>query len=107
MKKIKKADIEASILAQLKAKGAGDIALYEDLVATYMDLYTVKEKFRKDIKERGVKVKVTLSTKVEKIITNESVQELMFVNQHMLLILDKLGIKPSECAGGAGIDDDM
>lgn len=107
MKKLKKADIEASILAQLQAKGAGEIALYADLVSTYMDLYTVKEKFRKDIKERGVKVKVTLSTKVEKIITNESVQELMFVNQHMLLILDKLGIKPSECAGGAGIDDDM
>lgn len=106
MKKAKKAEIEASILEQLKNHG-GDLAVYHDLVGTFMDLYTVKERLRADIKKRGVKVETEMSTRVKKIVTNESLKELMDVNQHMLLILDKLGIKPSECAGGAGIDDDM
>lgn len=106
MKKAKKAEIEASILEQLKVHG-GDSAVYRDLVSTFMDLYTVKEHLRADIKKRGVKVETEMSTRVKKIVTNESLKELMDVNQHMLLILDKLGIKPSDCAGGAGIDNDM
>lgn len=107
VKKPKKADIEASIYKQLELNGASDVAVYTDMVANYMRLYDIKEKLQADIKKRGVKVEMEMSTKVKKIVTNESIKDIMDVQSQMMSILDRLRIKPSECDGGGVIDVDM
>lgn len=107
LKKPTKEEIQRSIMEILERKNTDKIPVFLDLVGCYMSLYDIKEKLRKDVKHRGTKVEIEMSTKVKKLITNESVKDLIDVQNQMLTVLDKLGIKPSDCVGGAGIDDDM
>lgn len=107
MKKVTKSEIKQSLLEQIQLKNGDVKDYYSDLVSTYLELYDIRVDLRKDIKSRGVKVEYQLSTGIKRKVTNESVQELMDVQNQMLTILEKLGIKPGECAGGAGIDNDM
>lgn len=96
MKKPKKAMVEASLLEQLKQKGA-NIPFFEDLVGDYMELWNVKSKLQKDIRTRGVVYKDVSSVGVEMTKNNPSTKELAMVNRQMLSILEKLGLSTDKC----------
>jgi len=76
---------------------------YVDLVKDYMSLWDVKNQLIEDIKERGVSVKYQNGANQWGYKKNDSVQELVRVNQQMLKILQHLGLKP---VAGDGMSDD-
>lgn len=100
-KKASKAEIKSDLLDQLERNGTNG-KYYLDLVDDYMELYDTKKKLIKDIKDRGVVAKYQNSETQWGYKKNDSVDQLLKVNQQMLKLLDALGIKPSQ----DGDDDD-
>ena len=94
-KKATKKEIKQDLLDQLDRNGTTG-KYYIDLVDDYMDLYDTKEKLIKDIKERGVTCKYQNGENQWGYKKNDSVDQLLKVNQQMLKLLDALGIKPSQ-----------
>ena len=108
-KSMKKTEIKQDLLDQLERNGTVG-KYYIDLVNDYMSLWETKKKLIADIKERGVSIKWETYNKDGEVVQsghkkNESVDQLVKVNQQMLKLLDALGIKPSQ--GGDPDDDDM
>ena len=101
-KKATKKEIKQDLLDQLDRNGTTG-KYYIDLVDDYMDLYDTKEKLIKDIKERGVTCKYQNGENQWGYKKNDSVDQLLKVNQQMLKLLDALGIKPSQ---DGDVDDD-
>lgn len=101
-KKATKKEIKQDLLDQLDRNGTTG-KYYIDLVDDYMDLYDTKEKLIKDIKERGVTCKYQNGKNQWGYKKNDSVDQLLKVNQQMLKLLDALGIKPSQ---DGDVDDD-
>lgn len=101
-KKATKKEIKQDLLDQLDRNGTTG-KYYIDLVDDYMDLYDTKEKLIKDIKERGVTCKYQNGENQWGYKKNDSVEQLLKVNQQMLKLLDALGIKPSQ---DGDVDDD-
>jgi len=104
-KKATKKEIKQDLLDQLDRNGTTG-KYYIDLVDDYMDLYDTKEKLIKDIKERGVTCKYQNGENQWGYKKNDSVDQLLKVNQQMLKLLDALGIKPSQ-DGDADGDEEM
>lgn len=101
-KKATKKEIKQDLLDQLDRNGTTG-KYYIDLVDDYMDFYDTKEKLIKDIKERGVTCKYQNGENQWGYKKNDSVDQLLKVNQQMLKLLDALGIKPSQ---DGDVDDD-
>ena len=104
-KKATKKEIKQDLLDQLDRNGTTG-KYYIDLVDDYIDLYDTKEKLIKDIKERGVTCKYQNGENQWGYKKNDSVDQLLKVNQQMLKLLDALGIKPSQ-DGDADGDEEM
>ena len=66
---------------------------YDNLIYDYMYLYDLKEKLQKDIKKRGLRMKVTNGNGFETEKDNNSVGNLLKVNTQMLKILSDLNLK--------------
>jgi len=99
-----KTEIKQDLLDQLERNGTIG-KYYIDLVDDYMALWDTKKKLIADIKERGVTVKYQNSETQWGYKKNDSVDQLVKVNQQMLKLLDALGIKPSQ--DGDPDDGDM
>jgi len=97
----KKTQIKTDLLDQLERNGTVG-QYYIDLVNDYMELWDTKKKLIADIKDRGVTVKYQNGENQWGYKKNDSVEQLLKVNQQMLKLLDALGIKPTQ----AGDDDD-
>lgn len=95
VKKATKTEIKKDLLDQLDRNGTTG-KYYIDLVYDYMELYDTKGKLISDIKERGVTCKYQNSETQWGYKKNESIDQLLKVNQQMLKLLDALGIKPSQ-----------
>jgi len=101
-KKATKTEIKTDLLDQLERNNTVG-KYYLDLVDDYMDLWSTKRKLIADIKERGVTVKYQNGENQWGYKKNDSVEQLLKVNQQMLRLLDALGIKPSQ--DGEDYDD--
>ncbi len=75
---------------------------YTDLVNDYMDMWVTKCLLVDDLQKRGVTVKYDNGGGQKGIKKNDSIEQRLRVNDQMLKILDKIGIKPSS----AGDEDD-
>ncbi len=95
--------IKKDLLDQLERNGTvGEF--YTDLVNDYMDMWVTKCLLVDDIQRRGVSVKYDNGGGQKGVKKNDSVQERLRVNDQMLKVIEKIGIKPSQ-AGGEDDDD--
>lgn len=98
--------IRENLLEELK-KGGNLTEYYTDLTDDYISLWTTKELLKKDIEERGVRIRYDNGGGQKGMKKNESVEQLIKINAQMLKLLAELGITPSVVGyGGAGTDDD-
>jgi phage terminase small subunit len=104
-KKSSKAGIKADLLDQMERDGTVG-KYYLDLVDDYMEMYDTKKKLIKDIKDRGVSVEYNNGGGQKGFKKNDSVDQLLKVNQQMLKMLVALGIKPSQ-DGDSDADEEM
>lgn len=104
-KKSSKTEIKADLLDQMERDGTVG-KYYLDLVDDYMELYDTKKKLIKDIKDRGVSVEYNNGGGQKGLKKNDSVDQLLKVNQQMLKMLVALGIKPFQ-DGDPDADEDM
>lgn len=105
-RKATKTQIMQDLLDQLERNGTVG-KHYTDLVYDYMDLWETKKKLIADIKERGVRVKYQNSETQWGYKKNDSVDQLIKVNQQMIKLLEALGIKPSQDGELDGDDLEM
>lgn len=104
-RKATKAEIKNDLLDQLDRNGTIG-KFYTDLVDDYMDMYDTKKKLIVDIRKRGVSVEYNNGGGQSGFKKNDSVDQLLKVNQQMLKIIQALGIKPSQ-DGEANDDMEM
>lgn len=104
-RKPSKTAIKEDLLNQLERNGTCG-KYYTDLVEDYMKMYEIKERYLKDIRERGVVVEYTSNNGTRNKRKNDSTELLLKTNTQMLKILQSLGIKAvvAESAGDAGDD---
>ncbi len=91
MPKQSKKLIEQDIKRQLKDQQKIG-KYYDDLVNEYMYLRDVREKLKKDIKDKNVRYKFVNGNGKEQEKPNESIANLIKVEQIMLKIINDLGI---------------
>jgi hypothetical protein len=103
-KPTKRGQIKWALDQQLKEKKLHTHAHYKDLLSDYMSLWDIKNKLIEDIVTRGVSVKYNNGGGQEGFKKNESVSELLKVNQQMLKLLGDLGIRAADLP--VDIDDD-
>ena len=77
---------------------------YTDLVDDYMTLWDTKNLLKADVKERGAVVEYVSNNGTINKRKNESVGELVKVNDRMVKLLEALGITPD---GAVNDDDEM
>ena len=94
-RKLSRAAIKKDLLEQLERNGTVG-KYYTDLVADYMELWDTKNSLQKDIRMRGVVVDYTSANGVKNKKKNESVGELVKVNDRMVKLLEALGITPAQ-----------
>lgn len=90
-----KKQIEDDLLKQLEVKGATQ-EFYLDLVRDYISLFETKNMLSKDIKKRGVAIPWVSREGQAGHKKNESIAELVKVNNQMLKIIADLGLKLSD-----------
>lgn len=98
MAKITAKQIKDDLIDQLERSGTVE-KYFLDLVDDYMSLWKTKNQLIKDIKDRGVSVKYNNGGGQYGYKKNDSVDQILKVNQQMLKILDYLNIKPSKQDG--------
>lgn len=86
-------EIKEDLLQQLSINETEE-KRYIDLVEDYMALWDIKNRLIQDIKERGVSVEWNNGKQTGRK-KNDSVADLVKVNNQMLKILSELGLKPS------------
>ena len=101
---ISRKSIKEGLLNQLEQNGSVE-DYYKDLVDDYMALWDAKNLLEKDIKERGVVIEYTSNAGVTNKKKNDSLGELLKVNDRMVKLLDALGITPTQSEGED--DDEM
>lgn len=99
-------EIKEDLLDQLERNGTVG-KYYIDLVDDYMDLWNTKNLLVMDIKERGVVTTYNNGGGQSGHKKNDSVDQLLKVNQQMLKLLDSLGIKPSQMDGDEDDSEEM
>ncbi len=103
-KKVSRKRIKEDLLDQLERNGTVG-SYYRDLVDDYMELWDAKSLLAKDIRGRGVVVEYTSNNGTVNKKKNESLGELVKVNDRMVKLLDALGITPAQAEGDE--DDEM
>lgn len=88
--------IELAIIKQLKDKKVYQFAHYQDLVNDYMKFWDFKNMLQTDIEERGVSVEWNNGGGQKGYKKNDSISELLKVNNQMLKILFDLGVRASD-----------
>lgn len=96
-----KEKLKTDLLEQLERNGTYG-QYYIDLVSDYMELWEIKNALIADINKRGVVVEYTSDRGSTNFRKNESVSELVKVNDRMIKLLDVIGITPAQAEG----DDD-
>lgn len=99
MGKATKQEIKSDLIDQIERNGTTG-NYYLDLVDDYISLWHVKEMLIEDIESRGATVSYRNSESQYGTKKNESIDQLLKVNQQMIKILDALGIKPVPVMGG-------
>ncbi len=99
-----KQEIKYDLLDQLERNGTVG-SFYTDLVDDYMNLWLTKNMLIEDIMERGATVSYKNGENQYGTKKNDSIDQVLKVNQQMIKILDALGIKPTQ--GGEGVDEEM
>lgn len=105
MAKVIPEEIKSDLLDQLERSGVFG-KYYIDLVDDYLNLWQAKTMLIADIDERGVVAVYNNGGGQSGYKKNDSVDQLLKVNQQMLKLLDSLGIKPSR-QGGDKDDGEM
>lgn len=96
--------IKNDLTEQLERNGTVG-QFYQDLILDYMKLWDVKNMLIDDIDERGAVVDYTSNTGQSNKKKNDSVMELIKVNDRMTKLLDAIGITPAQTDGDA--NDEM
>lgn len=102
-KELRKA-IKTELMEQLERNGTVG-KYYTDLVDDYMELWDAKNLLAADIRKRGAVVDYISNNGTKNKRKNDSVGELVKVNDRMVKLLDALGIAP--VPAGSGLDDEM
>ena len=97
----KRSEIRKDLLDELERNGTVG-KYYTDLVDDYMTLWDTKNLLKADVKERGAVVEYISNNGTVNKRKNESVGELVKVNDRMVKLLEALDITPD----GAVTDDD-
>lgn len=103
-KKNARNEIKQDLMDQLERNGTVG-SYYADLVEDYMKLWDAKNMLIADIDERGAVVEYVSNTGNRNKRRNESVGELVKVNDRMIKLLDAIGISPAQTEGDE--DDEM
>ena len=90
--------IKVDLLEQLERNGTVG-QYYQDLVSDYMQLWDVKNMLIDDIEKRGAVVDHVSNTGKTNRKKNDSVGELVKVNDRMVKLLDAIGITPAQVDG--------
>ncbi len=88
----KRLSIKEDLIYQLEDSGRLQ-SFYTNLIEDYLFYYDLKERFRRDIENRGLIVTVTSGNGFPKKQTNESVKELRETSKMMLKILQDLKLQ--------------
>lgn len=96
--------IQTELMEQLERNGTVG-QYYTDLVGDYMELWDAKNLLAADIRKRGAVVDYISNNGTKNKRKNDSVGELVKVNDRMVKLLDALGIVPAPAGGG--LDDEM
>ena len=99
----KRSEIKKDLLDELERNGTVG-KYYTDLVDDYMSLWDAKNLLKADGKERGAVVEYVSNNGTINKRKNESVGELVKVNDRMVKLLEALGITPD---GAVNDDDEM
>ena len=99
----KRSEIKKDLLDELERNGTVG-KYYTDLVDDYMTLWDTKNLLKADVKERGAVVEYISNNGTVNKRKNESVGELVKVNDRMVKLLEALGITPD---GAVNYDDEM
>ena len=99
----KRSEIKKDLLDELERNGTVG-KYYTDLVDDYMTLWDTKNLLKADVKERGAVVEYVSKNGTINKRKNESVGELVKVNDRMVKLLEALGITPD---GAVNDDDEM
>ena len=99
----KRSEIKKDLLDELERNGTVG-KYYTDLVDDYMSLWAAKNLLKADVKERGAVVEYVSNNGTINKRKNESVGELVKVNDRMVKLLEALGITPD---GAVNDDDEM
>lgn len=102
-KELRKA-IKTELMEQLERNGTVG-KYYTDLVDDYMELWDAKNLLAADIRKRGAVVDYISNNGTKNKRKNDSIGELVKVNDRMVKLLDALGIAP--VPAGSGLDDEM
>lgn len=102
-KELRKA-IKTELMEQLERNGTVG-KYYTDLVDDYMELWDAKNLLAADIRKRGAVVDYISNNGTKNNRKNDSIGELVKVNDRMVKLLDALGIAP--VPAGSGLDDEM
>lgn len=103
VKDLRKA-IKTDLLEQLERNGTVG-QYYQDLVSDYMQLWDIKNMLIEDIEDRGAVVEYVSNTGTSNKKKNDSVGELVKVNDRMVKLLDAIGITPAQVDGD--VSDEM
>lgn len=106
MAKLTASEIKEDLLDQLDRNGTVG-KYYLDLVDDYMGLWKTKNLLQQDIDSRGVSIEYNNGGGQKGRKKNDSVDQILKVNQQMLKILDYLDIKPSKQDGDPDDDEEM
>lgn len=93
--------IEQDLRDQLERNGTTG-EYYADLVRDYMCLWDTKNKLNADIASRGVVVEYISNNGTGNMKKNDSVSEVVKVNNQMIKLLEAMGINPAQAGGGGG-----
>ncbi len=103
-KKSMRKAIKTDLMEQMERNGTTG-QYYTDLVDDYMALWDVKKLLLADIQERGAVVDYISNNGTMNKKKNDSVGELVKVNDRMVKLLDALGIAP--VGEGSAFDGEM
>lgn len=93
--KQKRDEIELSLRNQLQIKRA-TAPHFEDRIQSYLALWDIEQRLKKDIENRGITYTETMSTGREKTVENPSVKTIVALNKQQLMILKELGLTTDE-----------
>ena len=95
-----KTKIKESLIKQLEAKNA-------NVIYDYLQLYDTKKMLQKDIKTRGVSYETLSASGVPIMKQNQSIKDLVAVEQQMLSILKEMGLTTDAPTGEDVMNDDL